>query len=116
MRHHGSGQPRRPEAGGPSVGCNIVLPQEQLPNTYLGHWLLCRHFFAHKALLIKHLYTFVIIPGGIGTLDELFEAPTLIQTRKILALPVVVVGRAYWQPLLALLTRMQAAGWLPQPT
>ncbi|OON69931.1 TIGR00730 family Rossman fold protein [Hymenobacter sp. CRA2] len=98
------------EAGGPSVGCNIVLPQEQQPNAYLDRWLLCRYFFVRKVLLVKYSYAFVIMPGGIGTLDELFEALTLIQTRKILDFPVVVVGRAYWQPLLELLTRMGEAG------
>ena len=98
------------EAGGPSVGCNIVLPKEQHPNPYLDHWLACRHFFVRKVLLVKYSYAFVIMPGGIGTLDELFEALTLIQTRKILDFPVVVVGRDYWQPLLALLSSLEAQG------
>ncbi|GAB3241384.1 hypothetical protein GCM10027346_36770 [Hymenobacter seoulensis] len=98
------------EAGGPSVGCNIVLPQEQQPNAYLDRWLACRYFFVRKVLLVKYSYAFVIMPGGIGTLDELFEALTLIQNRKIQSFPVVVVGRAYWQPLLALLARMQGQG------
>ncbi|MBD2721036.1 LOG family protein [Hymenobacter armeniacus] len=98
------------EAGGPSVGCNIVLNAEQHPNAYLDKWLSCRYFFVRKVLLVKYSYAFVIMPGGIGTLDELMEALTLIQTRKILDFPVVVVGRAYWQPLLAQLTHMQAQG------
>jgi len=98
------------DAGGPSVGCNIVLSKEQHPNPYLDHWLACRHFFVRKVLLVKYSYAFVIMPGGIGTLDELFEALTLIQTRKIRDFPVVVVGRHYWQPLRELLTRLQAQG------
>jgi len=98
------------EAGGPSVGCNIVLPREQQPNPYLDKWLACQYFFVRKVLLIKYSFAFVIMPGGLGTLDELFEALTLIQTRKILDFPVVVVGRQYWQPLLALLAHMKEQG------
>ena len=98
------------DAGGPSVGCNIVLPQEQQHNAYLDTWLACRYFFVRKVLLVKYSYAFVIMPGGLGTLDELFEALTLIQNKKILDFPVVVVGRAYWQPLAALLTQMEQQG------
>ncbi|RYU78564.1 TIGR00730 family Rossman fold protein [Hymenobacter persicinus] len=98
------------DVGGSSVGCNIVLPQEQQANAYLDKMLLCRYFFVRKVLLIKYSYAFVIMPGGIGTLDELFEALTLIQNRKILDFPVVVIGRQYWQPLLTLLTQMQQQG------
>lgn len=98
------------EAGGPSVGCNIVLPKEQHPNPYLDHWLACHHFFVRKVLLIKYSYAFVIMPGGIGTLDELFEALTLIQNQKIQNFPVVVVGRDYWQPLRELLAGLEAQG------
>ncbi|SHJ81719.1 hypothetical protein SAMN02745146_0247 [Hymenobacter daecheongensis DSM 21074] len=98
------------DAGGPSVGCNIVLPQEQQPNPYLDRWLACRYFFVRKVLLVKYSYAFVIMPGGLGTLDELFEALTLIQTKKILDFPVVIVGRDYWQPLLTLLARMEEQG------
>ena len=100
------------DAGGPSVGCNIVLPLEQQPNAYLDQWLACRYFFVRKVLLVKYSYAFVIMPGGIGTLDELFEALTLIQTKTILDFPVVVVGRAYWQPLLALLTQLEQQGMM----
>jgi uncharacterized protein (TIGR00730 family) len=98
------------EAGGPSVGCNIVLNQEQRPNAYLDKWLACRYFFVRKVLLVKYSYAFIIMPGGLGTLDELFEALTLIQNHKIQNFPVVVVGRDYWQPLLALLARLVAQG------
>ena len=98
------------DAGGPSVGCNIMLPKEQHPNPYLDHWLAFRYFFVRKVMLVKYSYAFVIMPGGLGTLDELFEALTLIQTRKILDFPVVVVGCGYWQPLRELLTRLEAQG------
>ena len=100
------------EAGGPSIGCNIVLPQEQHPNAYLDQWLTCRYFFVRKVLLVKYSYAFVIMPGGLGTLDELFEALTLIQTKTIRDFPVVVVGRAYWQPLLALLAQLEQRGMM----
>ena len=95
------------DAGGPSVGCNIVLPNEQHPNAYLDKWLACRHFFVRKVLLVKYSYAFVIMPGGLGTLDEFFEALLLIETKKILEFPIVVVGREYWQPLLALLASLE---------
>jgi hypothetical protein len=98
------------EAGGRSVGCNIVLPQEQDPNPYLDCVVTCRHFFVRKVLLFKYSYGFVALPGGIGTMDELFEALTLIQTRKIEHFPVVLIGVEYWQPLVALLDRMAEAG------
>ena len=98
------------EAGGRSVGCNILLPVEQAPNPYLDKWLHCRHFFVRKILLVKYSYAFVIMPGGIGTLDEFFEALTLIQTKKILDFPVVLVGKDYWQPLVALLTQLETQG------
>ncbi|MCC3158418.1 TIGR00730 family Rossman fold protein [Hymenobacter sp. 15J16-1T3B] len=94
------------EAGGLSVGLNILLPQEQAPNPYLDKWLTCRYFFVRKVLLVKYSYAFVIMPGGIGTMDEFFEALTLIQTGKIQDFPVVVVGREYWAPLAALLEQM----------
>lgn len=100
------------EAGGPSVGCNIALPEEQQHNPYLDTWLSCRYFFVRKVLLVKYSYAFVIMPGGLGTLDELFEALTLIQNKKILDFPVVVVGRDYWQPLLELLTQMEEHGMI----
>ena len=103
------------QAGGRSVGCNILLPTEQAPNPYLDKWLRCRHFFVRKILLVKYSYAFVIMPGGIGTLDEFFEALTLIQTRKILEFPVVLVGKEYWQPLVALLTQLETQGMVSPP-
>jgi uncharacterized protein (TIGR00730 family) len=95
-------------AGGRSVGCNIVLPREQKPNPYLDVWVEFRYFFVRKVMLLKYSYAFVVLPGGVGTMDELFEALTLIQTKKIRDFPMVVMGRDYWQPLVALLERMVA--------
>ncbi len=94
------------EAGGVSVGCNIELPKEQAPNPYLDRWVTFHHFYVRKVVMVKYSYAFVVMPGGIGTLDELFEALTLIQTRKILSFPVVVMERGYWEPLVALMQRM----------
>jgi uncharacterized protein (TIGR00730 family) len=85
---------------GRSVGCNIELPAEQKPNAYLDRWITFRYFFVRKLMLVKYSYAFVALPGGFGTLDEIFETATLIQTRKILDFPLVLMGRDYWQPLL----------------
>lgn len=94
------------EAGGRSVGCNIDLPHEQVPNKYLDRSVTCRHFFVRKVLLFKYSYAFIGLPGGLGTLDELFEALTLIQTGKILNFPVVLIGTQYWAPLVNVLQHM----------
>lgn len=88
------------EVGGRSVGCNIRLPQEQAPNPFLDKWVSIRYFFVRKTLLIKYSFAFVVVPGGFGTLDELFEALTLVQTRKILQFPIIIFNREYHQPLL----------------
>ncbi|HVG83100.1 MAG TPA: TIGR00730 family Rossman fold protein [Vicinamibacterales bacterium] len=98
------------EAGGMSVGCNIELPFEQYPNAYLDRWVVCHYFFVRKVLLLKYSYAFIVLPGGFGTLDELTEALTLIQTGKIAQFPVVLMGRAYWQPFEALCQSMIEAG------
>lgn len=95
------------EANGRSVGCNIVLPKEQKPNDYLDKWVAFDHFFVRKVLLLKYSYAFVVLPGGFGTLDELFETLTLIQTRKISFFPVVLMGKDYWSPLLVQFDRMK---------
>jgi uncharacterized protein (TIGR00730 family) len=87
------------EAGGSSIGCNIVLPMEQLPNPYLDRFVEFKYFFVRKVMLVKYSYAFVVLPGGFGTLDELFEALTLIQTGKISNFPVVLMGTEYWGPL-----------------
>ena len=88
------------EAGGRSIGCNIELPQEQRPNPYLDRWITFRHFFVRKLMLVKYSYAFVALPGGFGTLDEVFETATLIQTGKIQQFPLVLLGRRFWSPLL----------------
>jgi uncharacterized protein (TIGR00730 family) len=89
------------EAGGLSVGCNIELPHEQALNRYVDLGVEFRYFFARKTMFVKYADGFVILPGGFGTLDELFEAVTLIQTGKIRHFPVVLVGREYWHGLIA---------------
>jgi uncharacterized protein (TIGR00730 family) len=97
------------EAGGRSVACNIRLPLEQDPNPYLDRFVTCHYFFVRKVLLMKYSYAFVVLPGGFGTLDELTEALTLIQTRKISQFPVVLMGKDYWAPFLAMLQGMLSA-------
>ncbi len=92
------------DAGAISVGCNIELPFEQLPNEYLTKSLSFKYFFVRKTMFIKYSNAYVIFPGGFGTMDELFEALTLIQTRKIRNFPVVIFGSQYWRGLLAWLT------------
>ena len=88
------------ESGGTSVGCNIELPHEQSSNPYLTLSLKFKYFFVRKMMFVKYSNAFIIFPGGFGTLDELFEALTLIQTRKIHDFPVVLYGSKYWQPML----------------
>jgi uncharacterized protein (TIGR00730 family) len=88
------------EAGGLSVGCNIELPFEQRPNAFQTRSLTFRYFFVRKMMFVKYSLGFIIFPGGFGTLDELFEALTLIQTKKIRNFPVVLFGSAYWKGLL----------------
>ena len=92
------------DAGGVSVGCNIELPFEQLPNQYLTKSLSFKYFFVRKTMFIKYSNAYLIFPGGFGTMDEFFEALTLIQTRKIRNFPVVLFGSQYWRGLLAWLT------------
>jgi uncharacterized protein (TIGR00730 family) len=87
------------EAGGISVGCNIVLPVEQKPNAYLDRWVETRSFFVRKVVLAKYSYAFVAAPGGLGTLDELFEVAVLVQTGKMRDFPLVLLGTEYWRPL-----------------
>lgn len=91
------------EAGGASVGCNIVLPVEQKPNAYLDRWVETRSFFVRKVMLAKYSYAFVAAPGGLGTLDELFEVAALVQTGKMRDFPLVLLGVEYWRPLVAFL-------------
>jgi uncharacterized protein (TIGR00730 family) len=91
------------EAGGVSVGCNIQLPVEQKPNPYLDLMIEFRHFFVRKVMLVKYSYGFIALPGGFGTMDEIFETLVLIQTAKLADFPLILMGTAYWQPLLAML-------------
>jgi hypothetical protein len=88
------------EAGGRSIGCNIELPHEQKPNAYLDRWVTFRHFFVRKVMLVKYSYGYIAMPGGFGTLDEMTEAATLIQTGKISHFPLVLMGVEFWKPLL----------------
>lgn len=92
------------EVGGKSVGCNIQLPFEQMANPYLTKSLTFKYFMVRKTMFIKYSNAYVIFPGGFGTMDELFEALTLIQTRKIRNFPVVLFGSQYWQGLLQWIT------------
>ncbi len=98
------------EVGGRSVGCNIVLPEEQEPNAFLDKWVKIRYFFVRKTLLIKYSYAFVVFPGGFGTLDEYFEALTLIQTKKIGAFPVVVFDTDFHRDLTQHIESMKEKG------
>jgi uncharacterized protein (TIGR00730 family) len=99
------------EAGGRSIGCNIILPFEQKPNPYLDRCIEFRYFFVRKVMLVKYSYGFIVLPGGFGTMDELFETLTLIQTDKIKDFPVVLMGASFWQPMIDFLReRMVSEG------
>ncbi|RMG00050.1 MAG: TIGR00730 family Rossman fold protein [Acidobacteria bacterium] len=91
-------------AGKASIGCNIELPMEQIPNPYQTKALKFKYFFVRKTIFIKYSNAYVIFPGGFGTMDELFEALTLIQTRKIRNFPLVLFGSQYWRGLLSWIT------------
>ncbi|KAA3642607.1 MAG: TIGR00730 family Rossman fold protein [Bacteroidetes bacterium] len=98
------------ESGGYSVGCNIVLPKEQFPNPYLHKWINIKYFFVRKFLLLKYSYGLVVMPGGMGTLDEFFETLTLIQTNMIPDFPVVIFGKEYHQDLYEHIQKMAKEG------
>ena len=100
------------EVGGRSVGCNIELPGEQEANPYLDRCVRMHYFFVRKALLVKYSYAFVVMPGGAGTLDELFEAVTLIQTGKIKNFPIVIMGTDYWKELIGFINKMAQRGMI----
>jgi len=100
------------DVNGRSVGCNIELEFEQQPNAFLDRCVTLHYFFVRKTLLVKYSYAFVVMQGGAGTLDELFEAITLIQTGKIKNFPVVVMGTEYWRDLLKMLKKMAGEGMI----
>ncbi len=100
------------DVGARSIGCNIVLPHEQKPNPYLDVSLTFERFFVRKVLLVKYSVAFVVMPGGAGTVDELFETVTLIQTGKVRDFPILLYGRDYWKPMLDQIDRMVAEGTL----
>src|SRR5580692_5094930 len=98
-------------AGGASIGCNIKLPKEQKPNPYLDRMVEFRYFFVRKLMLVKYSYGFVALPGGFGTLDEIFETLVLIQTGKVRNFPLILLGKEFWTPLIDLLReRLLQAG------
>jgi uncharacterized protein (TIGR00730 family) len=104
------------EAGGLSIGCNIELPFEQGSNAYLSRSLNFKFFFVRKTMFVKYATAFIVFPGGYGTLDELFEALTLIQTGKVKHFPVILFGSAYWAGLVDWLTRTVAEERKINPT
>lgn len=98
------------EVGGRSVGCNIVLPHEQHQNPYLDRWVDIKFFFVRKTLLLKYSYAFVVMPGGFGTMDEFFEALTLIQTKMIKEFPIIVFCKDFHQHLMEYIESLKIAG------
>jgi uncharacterized protein (TIGR00730 family) len=96
------------EVGGKSVGCNIVLPHEQSHNPYLDRWVNIKYFFVRKILLIKYSYAFIVMPGGFGTMDEYFEALTLIQTKKVHQFPIIIMGKEFHQELINYVETMKS--------
>lgn len=104
------------EAGGVSVGLGIELPQEERLNRYVSLGINFRYFFVRKVMFLKYAQGFVVAPGGFGTLDELFEALTLVQTRKVTSFPIVLYDTAYWSPLLEWLGYSMAAEGYANPT
>ena len=98
------------EVGGRSVGCNIKLPHEQKPNPYLDKWVNIKYFFVRKVLLVKYSFAFVVMPGGFGTLDEFFEALTLIQTKMIDEFPIVIFDKEFHQKLNEHIELMRKSG------
>ena len=98
------------ENGGISVGCNIQLAFEQMPNPYMNKSITFEHFFVRKVLLVKYSYAFIIMPGGFGTMDEFFETLTLIQTKTITQFPIVLFGKSYYKELWDVLEHMAANG------
>lgn len=101
--------------GGLSLGCNIELPMEQHPNPYLDRYIDFNYFFVRKVMLVKYSDAFVVMPGGFGTLDEVFETAVLIQTGKIEKFPVIIMGREFWEPLNEFIERSLVKGGTISP-
>jgi uncharacterized protein (TIGR00730 family) len=98
------------DVGGKSVGCNIVLPHEQHHNMYLDKWVDIKYFFIRKMLLIKYSYAFIVMPGGFGTLDEFYEALTLVQTKKIDMFPIIIFDKQFYKEICEHSDKMLQAG------
>ena len=98
------------EVGGKSVGCNIILPFEQKPNAYLDKWVNIRFFFVRKTLLMKYSYAFIVMPGGFGTMDEFFEALTLVQTKVVQSFPIIVFCKDFHKKLTEYIEHLKAEG------
>jgi hypothetical protein len=102
------------DVGGRSVGSNIRLVEYEAPNAYLDTWVLFRYFFVRKVMLLRYSYAFVFLPGGFGTLDEVFETATLVQTKKIKNFPLILMGSDFWAPLLEFLHELVERGAILQ--
>ena len=102
------------EAGGLSVGCNIQLPREQKPNPYLDRFVEFEYFFVRKVMLVKYSQGFVVMPGGFGTFDEVFETATLVQTGKIEKFPIIAMGTSFWRNIEGLRNAAIAEGTISQ--
>ena len=102
------------EVGGRSVGCNIVLPHEQIHNPYLDKWVNIKYFFVRKNLLMKYSYAFVVMPGGFGTLDEYFEALTLIQTKMISEFPIIIFDKEFHKDIIEHIEKMKEKGTISE--
>lgn len=102
------------EANGLNIGCNIILPREQKPNPYLDRMIEFHYFFARKVMLLKYSCAYIIMPGGLGTLDEMFEAATLIQTRKMGPFPIICVGTEFWKDMPRIMQKLVAAGTISE--
>jgi uncharacterized protein (TIGR00730 family) len=102
------------ENNGASVGCNIRLPFEQLPNRYMDKWITFDYFFLRKGMMLKYSYAFIVMPGGFGTMDEFFSTLTLIQTKSITQFPMVLFGKEFYKPLMETIELMKREGTISE--
>lgn len=102
------------QGNGLSIGCNIELPMEQYPNPYLDITVDFKQFYVRKVLLLKYSYAFIVLPGGFGTLDELFETITLMQTKKTKKFPIVLFGKSYWEKMINFVDVMEQNGTISE--